>query len=186
MPLSLTLTGANCHDSTQLRSLIGTIQALARRRGRQRQRPQSFMPTRLITPSRLGTGCVPEASPHASPERVSSPLNNSGVTVGRSSGTLAWLNHPDIFDEKLMSFAYPYGESKKVVHSSYTPNPFDLTGRKALVTGGATGIGKGIALGLAASGADVALTLSQPPARGDACRDRGVGPAGRGGEGGFH
>lgn len=37
-------------------------------------------------------------------------------------------------------------------------DPFDLNGRKALVTGGATGIGKGIALGLAAAGADVALT----------------------------
>ena len=37
-------------------------------------------------------------------------------------------------------------------------NPFDLGGRKALVTGGATGIGEGIALGLAAAGADVALT----------------------------
>ncbi|MEX5728658.1 2-deoxy-D-gluconate 3-dehydrogenase [Rhodovulum iodosum] len=37
-------------------------------------------------------------------------------------------------------------------------NPFDLTGRKALVTGGATGIGEGIAVGLAAAGADIALT----------------------------
>lgn len=37
-------------------------------------------------------------------------------------------------------------------------NPFDLSGRKALVTGGATGIGEGIALALAAAGADVALT----------------------------
>ncbi len=37
-------------------------------------------------------------------------------------------------------------------------HPFDLTGRKALVTGGATGIGEGIALALAEAGADVALT----------------------------
>jgi len=35
---------------------------------------------------------------------------------------------------------------------------FDLSGRRALVTGGATGIGRGIALGLAAAGADVAIT----------------------------
>jgi len=36
-------------------------------------------------------------------------------------------------------------------------NPFDLTGRVAVVTGGSRGIGRGIAEGLADAGADVAL-----------------------------
>ena len=36
-------------------------------------------------------------------------------------------------------------------------NPFDLTGRVAVVTGANTGIGQGIALALAAAGADLAL-----------------------------
>jgi len=34
---------------------------------------------------------------------------------------------------------------------------FDLTGKKALVTGGAVGIGRGCALALARAGADVAI-----------------------------
>lgn len=46
--------------------------------------------------------------------------------------------------------------------SSESPCPassplFDLTGKKALVTGGAVGIGRGYALALAAAGADVAI-----------------------------
>jgi NAD(P)-dependent dehydrogenase (short-subunit alcohol dehydrogenase family) len=39
---------------------------------------------------------------------------------------------------------------------------FDLTGRVAVVTGGTTGLGKAIALGLAAAGADVVATSRRP------------------------
>jgi 2-dehydro-3-deoxy-D-gluconate 5-dehydrogenase len=38
-----------------------------------------------------------------------------------------------------------------------TANPFDLTGRVAVVTGANTGIGQGLAIALAAAGADIAL-----------------------------
>jgi 2-deoxy-D-gluconate 3-dehydrogenase len=40
-------------------------------------------------------------------------------------------------------------------------SPFDLTGRTALVTGAATGIGQGIAVGLAAAGADLVVCSEQ-------------------------
>ncbi len=41
-------------------------------------------------------------------------------------------------------------------------NPFDLSGKAALVTGANTGIGQGIAVALAAAGADVALAGRTP------------------------
>lgn len=40
----------------------------------------------------------------------------------------------------------------------FMTNPFDFTGKLALVTGGTTGIGKALALGLAQAGADVIAT----------------------------
>jgi|SRR5579872_975602 len=53
-------------------------------------------------------------------------------------------------------------------------NPFDLTGRAALVTGAAQGIGAAIAAGLAEAGADVAL-LDIRPADETAARVRALG-----------
>src|SRR5919199_5387001 len=49
-----------------------------------------------------------------------------------------------------------------------TPAPFDLTGRAALVTGAARGLGRAIAVALARAGADVALGLR------DASADEGA------------
>jgi 2-dehydro-3-deoxy-D-gluconate 5-dehydrogenase len=57
-------------------------------------------------------------------------------------------------------------------------NLFDLSGRKALVTGGATGIGEGIALGLAAAGADVALTYRSHAPEETLARIEGLGVKG--------
>jgi len=47
---------------------------------------------------------------------------------------------------------------------AFSPDSFSLDGRKALVTGGASGIGAAIARGLAASGADICITFHNRPA----------------------
>jgi 2-deoxy-D-gluconate 3-dehydrogenase len=47
---------------------------------------------------------------------------------------------------------------------AFSPASFSLGGKKALVTGGASGIGAAIAAGLAASGADVCVTFNRQPA----------------------
>lgn len=47
---------------------------------------------------------------------------------------------------------------------AFSPDSFSLEGRKALVTGGASGIGAAIAEGLAACGADVCITFHNRPA----------------------
>ena len=44
-----------------------------------------------------------------------------------------------------------------------TRAPFSLAGKRALVTGGATGIGSAVAVGLATAGADVAITTHAAP-----------------------
>jgi 2-dehydro-3-deoxy-D-gluconate 5-dehydrogenase len=52
---------------------------------------------------------------------------------------------------------------------------FSLEGRRALVTGGASGIGAAIAMGLAAAGADVAVTAHERPADETLAAIRGMG-----------
>ncbi len=44
------------------------------------------------------------------------------------------------------------------------PSPFDLAGRRALVTGGSRGLGQGIAVALAKAGAEVCVTARSLPA----------------------
>lgn len=54
-------------------------------------------------------------------------------------------------------------------------NPFDLTGRAALVTGGSKGLGKAMARGLAQAGADVVISGRRAEALQTAAREIGEG-----------
>jgi len=59
--------------------------------------------------------------------------------------------------------------------TSDTAQMFSLHGQVALVTGGATGIGRAVALGLARAGADVAVTVNRSPADETVRRVEGLG-----------
>ena len=52
-----------------------------------------------------------------------------------------------------------------------TQQLFDLSGKLALVTGGSRGLGKAIALGFAAAGADVVVTSRSLPALQEVTRE---------------
>ncbi len=54
-------------------------------------------------------------------------------------------------------------------------NMFDLTGKVAMVTGCNTGLGQGMALGLAQAGADI-VGVGYEPAPRDSSRRCGTGP----------
>lgn len=54
-------------------------------------------------------------------------------------------------------------------------NPFDLTGRAALVTGGSKGLGKAMARGLAQAGADVVISSRHEDELREAAREIGEG-----------
>jgi len=56
-----------------------------------------------------------------------------------------------------------------------TKNPFDLTGRAALMTGGSKGLGKAMARGLAEAGADVVISGRHEETLKEAAREIGEG-----------
>ena len=90
VPLAANITGANRHDSTQLRPLVQSVPPVRGKRGRPRRRPKALLGDAPMTASLTNAGCEPcvcgLASPVAALLMVPAWESNVGWLSARSRG----------------------------------------------------------------------------------------------------